>query len=162
MFEGIMLRAEYVDWVKKLERDLQPAVLQGKTECVRCGLCCARRPCIPTPDELKAIAEFLGMELEEVVKTYFVGDRLGSGDIEYIFPAKHTQKDIVGEFVSARRTFDKGYCIFFDEEKKTCTIHEVKPTSAKDSKCWENVDTATPALETWRGEDITTYGIERY
>ena len=154
-----MRRERYVEWVRALEKELHPAVLQGKTECVRCGLCCARRPCIPTPDELRAIAEFLGMGLEEAVKTYFVGDRLR--DVELIFPAKHTQKDVVGEFISARRTFDEGYCIFFDEEERTCTIHAVKPTSAKDYKCWEDTDTTTPALEAWQGEDITSYGIER-
>ena len=162
MFLGLMQQAEYVEWIRELEKKLQPAVLQGKTECIRCGLCCARRPCIPTPDELKVIAEFLGMGLEEAVKTYFVGDRLPRADVEYIFPAKHGQEDVTGEFLSARRTFDKGYCIFFDEEKKACTIQEVKPASAKDNKCWEDVDTVTPALETWKGKDITSYGIERY
>ena len=160
-FEGIMLRTRYIEWASQLEKVLQPASLQGKTECVRCGFCCARRPCIPTPDELKVIAEFLGMELKEAVKKYFVGDVLGGKSIEYVFPAKHSQEDVVGEFLPARRTYDEGYCILYDEEGRGCTIQSVKPRSARDAKCWEDTDTLTPALETWRGIDIEEYGIER-
>ena len=117
------------------------------------------RPCIPTPDELKAIAKFLGMGLEKAVKKYFVGDRLGGESIEYVFPAKHTQEDIVGEFLPLRRTYDEGYCIFYDEGERTCTIQPVKPRSARDAKCWEDTDTLTPALESWRDIDIEKYGV---
>lgn len=161
MMEGMVLRAVYQEWLGRLEQELQPAYLQGKQECVQCGLCCARRPCIPTPDELKAIAEFLGMELEEAVGKYFVGDRLNGSNVEYIFPAKHSQKDIVGTYLPWRRTFDEGYCIFFDEEVRACTIEAVKPASAKNQKCWVISDTGPIALESWSGVDIASYGITR-
>ena len=132
------MKKKYSRWLDSIRGNR--AVDLGKKECLRCGFCCATRPCIPTPTELSKIAEFLEMPLVECVKKYFVVDRIGGTSAYIIFPANDAQTDITGTFVSWRRTYDTGYCVFFDQENRECKIHSVRPELAKMSSCWIDND----------------------
>lgn len=155
MFSGV----EYNGWIKSLIGNR--AVDKNASKCLRCGFCCAARPCIPTPTELQDIAKFLKLSLKKMVKKYFVGDRLGGTSENIIFPAKRTQTDITGTFINANRTYDKGYCIFFDESKKVCLINSVKPAHGKSSYCWKDDEMTTESiLKKWNNIDIEKLGID--
>jgi Fe-S-cluster containining protein len=120
IMEAMMSGNRYQAWLDSLEGSRAEDV--GETSCQRCGHCCAARPCNPTPDELRTIAEHLNISLKECVKQYFVLDRLGGNRNPFLFPAKVTQKDLVGGPVPAERSYDEGYCIFFNESTKSCRI----------------------------------------
>ena len=152
MLESFQLQDKYSRWLDSIRGNR--AVDLGKKECLRCGFCCATRPCIPTPTELLKIAEFLKIPLVGCVKKYFVVDRIGGTSAYIIFPANSAQTDITGTFVSWRRTYDTGYCIFFDEEVKECKIHSVRPKLAKISFCWINND---DEYDTVRAETLSSW-----
>jgi len=59
-----------------LEKELQPSSLTGKNEYSQCGLCCYKRPCLTTPDEIKNIAAYLKLPILDLIKKYFVIDQL--------------------------------------------------------------------------------------
>lgn len=161
MLEGIFLGEKYRVWLDDLKKKSNRALDTSKTECQKCGFCCATRPCIPTPDELKRIANFLKISLKDTVKTYFVADSTDNVN-KFIFPAKETQLDITGTYIDYRRTYDEGYCCFFDKEQKICKINSVKPQSAKDMKCWEKEtdEGNKKAISSWKGINITDFGID--
>jgi Fe-S-cluster containining protein len=135
--ESIILEMDYRDWLQKEEKKRVSAAKKGEKHCLRCGLCCLRRPCTPTPTELKAIAKFLKLSVKETIKKYFVVDSLDAGNTKFVFPAKTTQLDLTGKYVPWRRTYDKGGCIFFNEKKHACIIWPVRPQTAKTTCCWE-------------------------
>lgn len=160
----IMDRERLRDWLKSESRERPCAKELKKKKCVKCGYCCAIKPCIPTPDELKKIAKFLNLPVIEAVKTFFVCDSNESGgDNKYILPAKKSQTDILATFVDAARQCDTSYCIFFDEKTRDCKIYPIRPLTAKQLKCWiENEDQDTrleSAILSWQDEDLTKWGI---
>jgi len=159
IFESWEMRDSYVGWLRRLHKASETAEKLGLTECNRCGFCCARRPCIPTPDELKIIADYLGMDVKDMIAKYFVADRLGGKSTEFIFPAKKSQLDITGTFIEWDRTYDTGYCVFYDEEKRECKIYEVRPQNARDTNCWESKDSTDKTLEKWEDVDLEDFGI---
>jgi len=166
MLESWSLRDNYVTWLKKLEVDSDKASKNGMKECNRCGWCCARRPCMPTPNEIKQISDYLGLEVKEMVKKYFVADRLGGYSTKFIFPAKETQLDITGTFIDWERTYDKGYCVFYDKESRVCKVHEVRPYNAKITNCWEDFNKELHEEETakrmslWDEVKLEDFGIK--
>ena len=159
LFEAWSLRDEYASWLKSLEgkraKDL------GKTECQRCGYCCACRPCIPTPDELRTIVKFLTIGVKEAVKKYFVIDALEEEGTKFLFPAKETQIDLCGRYVPWRRTYDKGFCIFFNKQTHECKIWPVRPKCAQTFECWtEDVngeEELKQVINSWKGVDFSEF-----
>ena len=121
--------------VDKLEAQFQTAEKIKKTECQKCGFCCHRRTCVPTPEEIPKIAEFLKLSIPELIKTYYCIDAKTESMIYHIKPAGINQKDLLGQFIPGDRTFNEGPCIFLTEEK-LCQIHPVRPKSAKLQECW--------------------------
>lgn len=166
MMESWTLRDNYMGWLKNLESTSDKADKNGMASCNKCGWCCARRPCMPTPDEMKLIASYLNLEVKDAVKKYFVADRLGGSGTTFIFPAKETQLDITGTFINWRRTYDEGYCSFYDQERRKCTIYSVRPKDAKTVNCWEssNEEVAKAELDeimrSWDEVNIEDFGIE--
>ncbi len=164
MMESWSLRDRYLSWMRSLESSSDRSSKNGMTACNKCGFCCARRPCVPTPDEVKIIADYLGLGIKEMVHKYFIADDLGDGT-KFIFPAKETQLDITGTFIDWRRTYDKGYCVFFNKERELCKIHEVRPRDAKTTNCWKELDDETYKQEKatrmalWDKADLTEFGI---
>lgn len=162
--DSVLLRLEYNDFLNSIKH--RRADQLKRTECLRCGYCCAARPCIPTPQELIKIAKFLKMNIVDMVKKFFVADRIGGCNQTIIFPAKKTQKDITGTFISCQRGYDIGYCIFFDEEEHLCKIHPVRPLMAAAHKCWKDdkfqMDVIIEStMRDWKGINLTEYGIDK-
>lgn len=129
---GDIKRTIMFEAIKKRPR----AIELGKKECVRCGICCLRRPCIPTPSEIKNIAKYLNIDLKKMVRKYFVGEQTNYSNTVYIFPANKKQKDITGKLTSVDRSWDTDFCIFYDKKKRICKIYSVRPKMAKTMKCW--------------------------
>lgn len=149
---------KYMRWLETLEG--HRASDKHENKCLQCGFCCATRPCIPTPEELQNIADYLKLDVKEAVKKYFIGDQIGGTSINIIFPAKKTQTDVTGTFIDAIRTYDIGYCVFFDESRKECQINPVKPKSAKLIYCWKEDEIEPESiLELWKNVDIESFGV---
>jgi len=133
------MQERYNAYIEAEEREHQSAEKLGLKECVRCGLCCLRRPCIPLPSEMKSIADFLGLEVEELAKKYTTVDKTRGADY-FLRWIKAGQEDIAGEFMPWERTYDEGYCVFYSEEEKICRIYPVRPADARMQNCWEELD----------------------
>jgi Fe-S-cluster containining protein len=112
---------------------------------------------------LRAIAKFLQIPIKEAVKKFFVVDARSEGGTKFCFPAKTTQVDICGTYIPWRRTYDKGYCIFYDVNKHLCSIYPVLPKFAKDFNCWideteEQVKAASnEVIGSWEHVDWTEF-----
>ena len=152
MFEGIFASIKYGEYLKHAKATHTRAVDIEKAECIKCGFCCLQRPCIPTPKEFEEIAKFLDITPSEALKKFFVIDALETGGTKFVFPAKESQLDITGHYVPWRRTYDEGYCIFFDKTEKKCKIWIVRPNTARVMECWSNSDEKVArdeALKAW-------------
>lgn len=137
LLDGWMMGMRYQSEMDGERRKRRPANLRGETACVRCGMCCVRRTCIPLPDEIPAIAEFLGLTVEELIKQYMVADRTGGEDVAHLKWANTAQRDVTGTFLSWCRTYDIAPCIFMDEDGIcTCRIWEARPQNARNTACW--------------------------
>lgn len=108
----------------------------GVKYCTRCGLCCYQYPCIPRPEEIDPVADFLGLSVAELISRFTV---INTADCKIYFLrwAKHGQEDIAGKMIPPARTFDRGYCIFFNIAEKQCLIYPVRPREASAVKCWQ-------------------------
>lgn len=84
--------------------------------CKRCGECCRSRGDISLfPQDIPRIAKYLGMNSgDEFLKKYAIKEFFEDKPALY----KYVIKD-KGDYMQT--------CVFFDEEKKICRIHEVKP-----------------------------------
>ena len=161
-FIGFAMRARWIEWLENEESNHKTASDLKKTECQRCGLCCLRAPCIPTKDEFIKIVKFLKLSKEETIKKYFVCNAKESGGTKFLAPARSDQLDITGTYISFDRTYDRGYCIFYDKEKKICKIHEAKPKVARETECWtdDEID-SKDAIDSWKGIDLENdFGID--
>ena len=136
MLEGMFQRQTYSSYLVAEESKHNRAKSLGLKECQQCGYCCLQRPCVPTPEEIKPIADFLGLSIKQLVETYMVVDEHG-GTGYFLRWIKEGQEDIAGEYAPADRTFDKGYCIFFNQQMKACKIWPVRPKEARETNCWD-------------------------
>nr|BDD48336.1 hypothetical protein 12 [Candidatus Omnitrophota bacterium] len=140
----------YQQWLETERYLRNPARDQNIDHCIRCGFCCLVKTCVPLPDEIPAIAAFLKMSIEDMIKKYMVGDEFD--DHYYLRWANEPQIDIVGTYLPDERTFDRGQCLMFDEEKKECRIHTVKPYDAKKTLCGVESDNRNAMLMWNRGD----------
>lgn len=147
-------------YIKYLEREGQKhssAKRLKLKECQRCGFCCMSIICVPKPDEMEAIAEYLGITSSELARRYMVIDFI---DGHYLLRfAREGQEDIAGTYPNYKRWFDHGYCIFYDKENKTCKIYPVRPLEARDWNCWEvkSSDNYSDAANAWKNSDIEKF-----
>ncbi len=146
--------------LERLEKELNSARLQGLDHCVKCGFCCNKRTCIPTPDELRTIAEFLKMTPEELIKTKYAIDYMGMSD-NYVKPLGANILDLAGQVIPSERTFDEGDCVFLAEDK-LCSIYEVRPQQARDMSCWDSESgKGSGAIDAWKGDKLKEeFGID--
>jgi len=156
----------------QLRLKLNPASLQNKTECVKCGYCCHQRACIPTPFEFLNICEFLELTPEEAFKKYFVIDYYGGllspiyDSTKFIFPVAKDQTP--GKLLSDEETFTTGGCIFLDNNNH-CKIYKVRPQTARQMKCWvktsreEEINNLAKVVATWKNvnfKELINYEVE--
>jgi Fe-S-cluster containining protein len=152
------MEEEYNAFVSREEEKHQTAKQLGLKECQRCGFCCLRRPCVPTPDEIGAIANFLGLTVEKFVRKFTIVDRQ-SGTDYFLRWIKKGQEDIAGEFAPWERTYDEGYCIFYDEVEKACKIYPVRPEDARRTNCWEDEteEQVFSPLKSWNEKEVRKF-----
>ena len=157
MMHAILEKNAYREWVERERSKRVPAVDRGATECVRCGWCCARRTCVPTPEEMPAIAEHLGLSVEELVKQYMVGDCMDGHC--FVRFANTEQQDVLGEYLSDWRTYDKGDCLLY--QNGGCAIYPVRPRDAREQCCWaeDGQGDAHDAIEQWQDGDMESFGV---
>lgn len=99
---------------------MEKAVDLGLKECQQCGLCCTQTTCIPFPDELPDIANYLGISVKVLLDTYYR---------DYTFPKTN---------VVAKRPWKEAQkCIFLIGFTK-CEIYKVRPIAAQVYRCWED------------------------
>jgi Fe-S-cluster containining protein len=150
---------EYVNYVRAQAGAALSARNLGKKYCQRCGFCCTHVTCVPRPDEISAIALFLGLNITELAKKYMVADKFG--DTNYFLRwAKEGQEDITGIALPLERWFDRGYCILYDRQQRGCRIHSVKPQEAREGRCWDVAESdvyASPAPAAWHWEPPDIY-----
>jgi len=133
-------RDVYRLWLEKTEKERNTAKLQGLTECQCCGFCCARRTCVPLPDELESIAANLQLSVDEMIGKYMVGDAQSTESgawAQFLRWANTAQLDLTGTFLSTDRTYDKGDCVLYDPQKRECRIWAVRPVDAQQTTCWK-------------------------
>lgn len=150
---------DYDAHTASLARQHFSAVRANTTHCMRCGLCCYQYPCIPRPNEIEPIANYLGLSLRELIDKYMV---INTADCKVYFLrwSKHGEEDIVGKMIPPARTFDRGYCIFFDQNAKSCFVHPVRPKEAESIKCWQKDtgrDRSLWGTTWWKVEDILRF-----
>ena len=115
---GMFQMIEYQDICNKESVRRGAAETIGLTKCVRCGSCCFRRTCVPEPQEIEPIAEFLTLSVEKLIKNFMVGDLInGHRILRWI---NYNQKDLTGKFLPADRSYDAGDCIFYNSKLKKC------------------------------------------
>jgi len=135
------------------------AVDLGKKECVKCGCCCHLRPCIPTPDELRKIADFLKLTPKELINFYFAIDKRNEDNYYYVKPIGTNQTDLKGKFIPCDRTYDEGKCIFLGDNN-LCKIQEVKPKMAKLMGCWKDEECSNDSRDSWQGWGVNLFKKE--
>lgn len=108
----------------------------GLNHCIKCGWCCHFRACIPSPIELKIIASFLKMSIDQAIQTYFNIDMILNTDIYCVKPSGINRLYKLGKLLDFKETYNEGKCIFLDNNN-LCKIYEVRPKMAKDQKCWQ-------------------------
>jgi Fe-S-cluster containining protein len=99
--------------------DEQPWYRDGlRFRCTRCGNCCTGEPGFVwvTEEELRAIADFLGEPLEEVIGLY---TKIGSRG-------------------RSLREKGNGDCVFWDKEAG-CTIYAVRPPQCRTWPFWASL-----------------------
>lgn len=151
--ESFALQQEEFRQTEQLSKQFKTAKDLGADHCVCCGFCCHRRSCIPTPDELLAVAEFLKMTVVDLIKTYYcVDERSG---VYFVKPAGANQKDLLGKYIPWRRTFNEGACIFLKDDNK-CAIWPVRPESARGTRCWDDdgEDYWPPLMQAWSNKKL--------
>jgi len=153
----------YQIWLDELEIERNTAKVQGLTECQRCGWCCAKKTCVPTPDELPTIAEYLGLSVEEMIKTYMVGDTQwgNSGKARYFLRWANTKQydpeHGAGYFLDSDATYDMGDCVFYDAKERVCKIWPVRPKDAQGQACWLDIDSDNldfDERDAWKDGDL--------
>lgn len=121
--------------LEALKKQFDTAKKLGVDECQKCGFCCHKRTCIPTPCELTEISKFLSLTEEEIINEYFCIDRANFSSIYYVKPAGINNLDYVGKFLPTDKTFNEGQCVFLTENN-LCKIYDVRPEQAKGAGCW--------------------------
>lgn len=157
LFEGLFAQVEEDARVAELMKHFKTAKKAGVKYCLKCGFCCNKRSCIPTPDELRQVAKYLDCTTTELIKKYYCVD--ARGITVFVKPAGVNQKDLVGQFIPWKRTFNEGKCIFLDKDN-TCKIYEVRPKTARTMECWTERgevwedDYWDELMEAWKGKKI--------
>jgi Fe-S-cluster containining protein len=146
--------------LKKLEKKLGSARLKKVDHCIKCGFCCSKRTCIPTPDELVEIAKFLKTTSESLISTKFIVDRKSRLSSPYfVRPAASNILDLVGKFIPTKRTWNEGACVFLKNNE--CKIYDARPRSAKLQECWNGAKIPYAPSESWENNILKSkFGID--
>jgi Fe-S-cluster containining protein len=97
------------------------------SECIRCGTCCEKGgPCFHIEDR-KLI------EKGKIPIKYLYTIRKGEFAHDNV---KGCLTPVDSDIIKIKGKKDSWTCIFFDEEKKGCTIYDDRPLECRTLKCW--------------------------
>jgi Fe-S-cluster containining protein len=87
-------------------------------QCSQCGDCCTGAPGYVWVNdaEIKAIAELVGLPMDEFEKKYVRKIGIRKSLVEY----------------------DNGDCVFFDPQARKCTVYEARPRQCRTWPFWES------------------------
>lgn len=127
----------------------------GETHCCRSARCCWTRPCDLGQGDPEKIAAHLGITPQELFKRDLVVDEDGAGKL-CLRPRRGEQSG--GVKLTSDQTFDIDTpCVFLDtKNNNACRIHDVKPQTGREYKCWEH-STNVP-IPTWSEEALKELG----
>ena len=150
-FESIHLRESFLHSLKVIEAKNPTAEKQGKGECCRSGVCCWRRPGSLSKEDVQPLAEKFGLTPKEFFKEYLVVDDIHG---KTLLPRRKHQGG--GEMLGWRETYSlESPCVFLNEDN-SCQVHEVKPKTCRDFRCWEKDNQADTVI--WSEEDLMELG----
>jgi Fe-S-cluster containining protein len=116
---------------KKLKKSNHPATLKPETtvsECIRCGTCCEKGgPCFHIEDRML-------IEKGKIPAKYLYTIRKGELAHDNV---KGCLTPVDSDILKIKGKKDSWTCIFFDEEKKGCTIYDDRPLECRALKCWD-------------------------
>lgn len=150
-FDGMLEQTLANSRAQSLEESMGSARIAGKTNCIKCGFCCAHRPCIPHPDDMAKIAKHLKLSVIETINKYFTIDYY-DGIFVLKVAGVNTQR-YAGMYLPDLASWNEGQCVFLDKvgEKYKCKIQVVKPKGGRLVKCWED---ATYKASDWWEKDV--------
>lgn len=105
-----------------------------KFRCVHCGKCCTDVNTLVnvTYNDILRLKEGLNLNVDEVLEIlgfYVFKEPPSDNEIKkMVIPPIETEKGLA--FVGLRK-YTSGNCIFYDEKKKRCPIHSIKPNFCK-------------------------------
>jgi Fe-S-cluster containining protein len=96
--------------------------------CLRCGTCCEKGgPCFHREDRVL-------IEGGQIPSKYLYTIRKG----EYAFDnVKNCLVPVASDIIKIRGQKGSWACIFFDSQKKVCTIYSDRPLECRALKCWD-------------------------
>lgn len=154
MFEWIFQADRYVREYERLERKLKPAHTRGASSCVRCGLCCWKRPPVLTRADLERLAAREGLTPAVFFARFCVVD--DPGDI--LGPVLRREHQAAGEYLSQRETYSiETPCVYHDAAVG-CRVHDIKPEQCQRCECWKPDDDSVPDVAAWKEEDLRALG----
>jgi len=87
-----------------------------------------------------------------------VGDRMfGHNFLRF---ANAAQGDVLGQFLSDLRTYDRGDCLLYQDGG--CLIWLVRPKDAQDQVCWEENGSSHEAIESWADGEMEKFGVKDF
>lgn len=129
------------------ERAFREALLKGEVPphpdpskgCIRRGLCCRTNPGWFGPGEVEQAAAFLGMDVDDFVRTYVIIDRVevDGARVEVFVPVKRGRGGVPvaqpGTRVDALYSMFPSPCIFFVDNG--CRIYGARPSECRAYLC---------------------------
>lgn len=156
---GIIMEFDFRAKYRMLEVKRQPAYKRpGAQACVRCGLCCWKRPPRLTRDNLVAAANALRLGPEEFFKAYCVVDN-PSGTLAPVL-RRADQARFGGLWLPPAETYSMSSpCVFLDDlhpQACGCKLQGDKPLECRQHLCW--VADNTVHVEAWAPAEIAALG----
>ena len=146
----------YYYWLKRKFKNSQ---LLKLNYCKACGYCCRYTVCVPTPNELDIIADYLDLRpidfiLEKCGFAHYHKE-LENKTICIVYPRFLTKSMIhkAGELLDIFNFYDTKGCIFLTNDNK-CFIYPVRPQEAKLQECWNITKDYFP-IKTWDNDILS-------
>lgn len=143
---------KYRNTLRLYEEEHPPAWTTGATECQGSGYCCWKRPGSLTQEDVKCIAEHLGLSQGGFFMTYCMVDEFDEV-FTVIFRRKHQTG---GKYITTAESWSvETPCVMLNEDRR-CVIHDNKPAQCAKNKCWDtNLEATKPS---WTEKELTALG----
>lgn len=148
----------YLEYISNLKKTSKDAKSQGKTECLKCGLCCTIQACDFNKEDIYNVAKHFNLSPKEFFLSKLVIQKY-SNEIQTITPIRTSQYDISGQYKPLLRTYDTETPCTFLKVNNECSIHHIKPKGGRIAKCWEKQKFEETAI-TWTNQELDELLIE--